>query len=361
VNSGVGGGTTQAWTYDANGNRVTEAGTFAANYTVSPTSNRINSTTGTPARTYGYDAAGNVLTYGTITRGYNDRGRAKTVKNGSVTETLIYNALGQMIKTSGGAAGTVLYVYDEAGHLLGEYSSTGTLVQETVWLGDTPVATIRPSGSSVAIYYVHTDLLNTPHLVTRPIDNVQMWRWFPPTFGNSLPNTNPGGGGTFNYDLRYPGQIYDGQSGLHQNYFRDYDPAVGRYVESDPIGLRGGSYSTYAYVAGNPISHYDRTGLICQGSWQLWGEDIPQAAALKGKKGKDAEEVKAPVCKCFWMCAPCRGSIAWSGNMYSLPSTTGVTLIVYSQKAPGGEERCVCAKPDEKETGCTACYIDSKF
>ena len=140
--------TTQAWTYDANGNRLTEAGTFAANYTVSPTSNRISSTTGTPARTYGYDAAGNALTYGTVTLAYNDRGRAKTVKNGSVTETLIYSALGQMIKTSGGAAGTVLYVYDEAGHLLGEYSSTGTLVQETVWLGDIPVATIRPSGST---------------------------------------------------------------------------------------------------------------------------------------------------------------------------------------------------------------------
>ena len=118
--------------------------------------------------------------------------------------------------------------FDEAGHLIGEYSSTGALIQETVWLGDIPVATLRPSGSTIAIYYVHTDLLNTPHLVTRPSDNKQRWRWFRPTFGNSLPNTNPGGAGTFNYNLRYPGQIYDGQAGRHQNYFRDYDSAVGR-------------------------------------------------------------------------------------------------------------------------------------
>ena len=52
-------------------------------------------------------------------------------------------------------------VYDEAGHLLGEYSSTGALIQETIWLGDLPVATLRPSGSTVAIYYVHTDHLGS--------------------------------------------------------------------------------------------------------------------------------------------------------------------------------------------------------
>jgi YD repeat-containing protein len=50
------------------------------------------------------------------------------LKNGSVSETLIYNALGQMVQTSGGAAGTVLYMYDESGHLLGEHSSTGALI-----------------------------------------------------------------------------------------------------------------------------------------------------------------------------------------------------------------------------------------
>ena len=61
-----------------------------------------------------------------------------------------------------GATGTVLYAYDEAGHLLGEYGAAGTLIQATVWLGDTPVATLRPIGSTVSIYYIHTDQLNTP-------------------------------------------------------------------------------------------------------------------------------------------------------------------------------------------------------
>jgi len=62
------------------------------------------------------------------------------------------------------------------------------------------------------------------------------------------------------YNLRYPGQIYDGQAGLHQNYFRDFDPAVERYVESDPIGLKGG-INTYAYVGDDPIWSTDPLGL----------------------------------------------------------------------------------------------------
>jgi hypothetical protein len=87
------------------------------------------------------------------------------------------------VKISGGAAGMVLYAYDEAGHLLGEYDGTGTLIEETVWLGDIPVATLRPNGATVAIYYVHSDPLNTPRQITRPSDNVPMWTWNSDPFG----------------------------------------------------------------------------------------------------------------------------------------------------------------------------------
>jgi uncharacterized protein RhaS with RHS repeats len=72
----------------------------------------------------------------------------------------------------------------------------------------------------------------------------------------------------------------------HYNYFRDYDPAVGRYVESDPIGLRGG-VNTYAYVASDPISSTDGAGQVslaaaCRGSGGLRG-----AAAVECKDGVD--------------------------------------------------------------------------
>ena len=92
-------------------------------------------------------------------------------------------------------------------------------------------------------------------------------------FGASLPNEDPDANGVkFEHHLRFPGQYFDKETGLHYNYFRDYDPRIGRYVQSDPIGLAGGSFSTYAYANANPLSYVDPDGqspLIVQGFLRL--------------------------------------------------------------------------------------------
>ncbi len=157
----------------------------------------------------------------------------------------LYNALGQMIEKSG-TAGTTIFVQDESGHLIGEYDSSGSLIKETVWLGDIPVAILQPNGSGgVNIFYVHTDHLNSPRKISRPSDNQVTWRWDADPFGTAAADQNPSSLGTFPYNLRFPGQYYQAETGLNQNWNRDYDPLTGKYVESDPIGLNGGvnSYS----------------------------------------------------------------------------------------------------------------------
>jgi RHS repeat-associated protein len=182
---------------------------------------------------------------------------------GSTTTNYFYSALGQMIKKTVGST-TTLLMYDEAGHLLGEYSSSGALIQETVWLADIPVATLRPNGSTactstICVFYVHTDQLNAPRKVTQPSSNKIAWRWDADPFGTAAPNQNPASLGTFVYNLRFPGQYYQAETGLMYNYFRDYDPQTGRYLESDPIGLDGG-INTYAYVDNDPVGTLDPNG-----------------------------------------------------------------------------------------------------
>ncbi|HEV7608942.1 MAG TPA: RHS repeat-associated core domain-containing protein [Steroidobacteraceae bacterium] len=262
LNSATKPSTTIGYTYDADGNRLTQTGTSSSTYTIPGTSNKLSSTTGALVRTYTYDAVGNVLTSGATTHTYNNAGRMKTGKLGAATvTTYVYNALGQRVKKSGGAATTTLFMYDEAGHLVGEYNSTGVLVQETVWLGDIPIATIRPkTPSGVDVFYVHTDQLNTPRKVTRPSDNQLRWKWDPTPFGEGTPNENPASLGAFKYNLRFPGQYFDNETNFNYNYLRDYDPAVGRFIESDPAGVND-DLNTYAYVHEDPVASSDPLGL----------------------------------------------------------------------------------------------------
>jgi YD repeat-containing protein len=192
------------YTYDANGNRQSDVGivdgtAHSLTLTTSGVSNRLASISGTRANTYSYDPSGNIT-------GKTNADRPVAIGS-TMSTTYVYNALSQRVSKTSGSASTYFF-YDEAGHLIGEYGPGGLLIQETVWMGDIPVATLRPRvGGGIDIYYVHTDQLNTPRKASRPSDNALVWRWDPSPFGDTLPNENPQAIGTFIYNLRFPGAV----------------------------------------------------------------------------------------------------------------------------------------------------------
>ncbi|RZA27950.1 MAG: RHS repeat protein, partial [Proteobacteria bacterium] len=264
VKDGPTGAPIDTYTYDATGNRasVLNAG-VTTSYLYSTGSHRLDQVA-TVTRTY--DASGNTTKIGGNARvfNYDPSGRlASTNTNGVRVRNYRYNAKGEQT-WSDLAPDYRYFVYDEAGHLLGEYGAAGAPVQQVIWFGDLPVGVLQGSGISQQFHYIEPDHLGTPRVVIDGTRNVPIWTWgiTGEAFGATPPNQDPDGDSTaFVFDLRYPGQRYDSATGLNYNYFRDYDPGTGRYVESDPIGLKGG-ISTFAYVSSSPLDSSDPSGLV---------------------------------------------------------------------------------------------------
>ncbi len=200
---------------------------------------------------------------------YDDANRMRQVKHdGVVAMSYLYNGKGEQVYKTGGGR-TVVTIYDEAGHWIGDYDPYGNAIQQVIWLDDLPVGLLVDTGANQKLYYIEADALGTPRVVIDPDRNVAVWNWSlaNEAFGDSAPNEDPDADGIgFVFDMRMPGQRWDSAMGMSQNYFRDYDPSVGRYNESDPIGLIGG-ISTYVYVDGNPMIGIDPMGLAAEAIW----------------------------------------------------------------------------------------------
>jgi len=211
------------------------------------------------ARSYAADGSTTALNGTAKQFTYDDIGRMQQAKNGS---TLVmnyrYNGRGERTRAYLGSANTYT-LYDEAGHWLGDYGNNGTVIQQAIWMDDLPVGVV----TTAKTHYLQPDHLGTPRAVIDPASNKAIWSWSirGEAFGATAPNEDPDQDGqAFVFNLRFPGQRYDAASGLNYNYFRDYEPGTGRYVQSDPIGIRGG-ISTYGYVSASPFRFIDPLGL----------------------------------------------------------------------------------------------------
>jgi RHS repeat-associated protein len=268
VQDGPTGTPIETYGYDATGNRtsVTDSGGTQV-YAYPSDSHRLASVGGALR---GYDAAGNTTSIGGLAREffYTPAGRMRVVKrNGAIEMYYRYNGRGEQVWRLASASdpGQSYYMYDESGRWLGEYDINGAPKQQIVWLDDLPVGLVNAAG----IKYVEPDHLGTPRAVIDPVRDVAVWKWEATgeVFGDTPPIQDPDGDGyELVFDMRFPGQRYDAASGLNYNYFRDYEPTAGRYVESDPIGLHGG-LSTYLYADAEPALVIDPVGLQGRNPW----------------------------------------------------------------------------------------------
>jgi len=260
---GATGTSIETYSYDATGNRTsltTSAGT--ASYTYPTTSHRLAAVDG-EARNH--DAVGNTISIGSKTFTYSDANRMNAVKQGSaVLESYVYNHRGERVLRTPAGGEAQITLYDEAGQWLGNYSAAGQAQQQAIWLDNYPVALIGAPGAGVPeLVYIQPDHLGTPRVVIDPVRDIAIWEWSNKSevFGNQIPSADPDGDGVaFELALRFPGQQATDASGLFYNYQREYDPAVGRYAQSDPVGLAAGS-STYLYASANPPISTDVLGL----------------------------------------------------------------------------------------------------
>jgi RHS repeat-associated protein len=172
---------------------------------------------------------------------------------GSTIASYTYDALGRRIQKVANDQ-VERYVYNGKGQLLGERGATS---RDYVWLGGIPVANVDTSNGVSTITYVTADQLNTPRVVS---DSSGSTIWQLPYQGNPWGEMQPVSNG-YTYNLRFHGQYFDVETGLQNNVNRDYDPAAGTYRQVDPIGYRGGQWSLYAYVGGNPLRYTDPSGL----------------------------------------------------------------------------------------------------
>lgn len=292
------GNQTQSFSYDNNGNRLSSTlnGKLSVYY-YEANNNRLSAVSGGIVKTNTYDATGNLTNDGAQTYVYDARGRltGATVPANAAAPTTNYliNYQGLRVRkvstatTAIATATNRTFIYDDGGKMLGEYDHAGNAVQELIWLGHTPVAITgtmpcltsttgttagsigTPTCTEAATAYIFTDHLNTPREVARinaaapTVNNgyTILWKWDSLPFGETQPNENPNNTGIFSFNHRFPGQYKDKETGLNQNWFRDYDAGLGRYVQSDPLGMRAGA-NTYEYVGSSPLKYSDPQGLL---------------------------------------------------------------------------------------------------
>jgi RHS repeat-associated protein len=244
----------EAFTYDGVGNRLT-AGDTAGDWTYNPN----NELGGYDDVSYEYDANGNMTQKtvgGAVTKFfYNLEDRLERVEDGVGTVIAIYyyDPFGRRLWKEVSGVRTYFHYADEG--LVAELDSSGNVTKSygykpgSTWTTDPLFMKTGPD-----YYFYQNDHLGTPQKLTA-INGAVVWAAKYSSFGKASIEVE-----TVKNNLRYPGQVYDEETGLHYSYHRYYDPKLGRYLTPDPIGLLGG-INRFLYANSNPGNFTDPYGL----------------------------------------------------------------------------------------------------
>lgn len=259
ASSGAGGYGTLGFAWDPVGNvtkQVVNGSTTTYNYTKG--TNRLTQwVTGSTTETVASTTAGNInmlkiasTTQETLT--YNQANQMAGAQTTSSLANYKYDFAGRRLEKVLPGRYPILYQFSRhGGELLAENDLHNGQTADYIYLNGRPVGEVNPTSGK--LYFTHTDRLGTPQKLTDSTKSV-VWNALYQPFGS----TGIAGitGTLATQSLRLPGQQFDTETGYHHNGFRDYVPTLGRYVESDPIGLAGGM-DTYSYVSGNPLAGVD--------------------------------------------------------------------------------------------------------
>ena len=229
---------TFGWTYDAVGNRASQTDSTGTNtYNYPSGSNQLASIVNgaSTIRSFGYDASGDINSDAnasfTWTYGYDVEGRLSSATAGTTSKGVYtYDALWRLAKrvvTNTTPSGETHFIHNLQDHIIAETDSTGATTREYIWLGDLPVAVVDDVDTTPVIYFVHTDHLYRPVAMTDGTASV-VWSALYKPFGEVQSIT-----GTPVLDMRFPGQWFQLETGLHYNWHRHYDSTLGRYLQPD--------------------------------------------------------------------------------------------------------------------------------
>jgi RHS repeat-associated protein len=247
-----GANTTESYTFDPVGNRLSSLGISPYNV------NTSNELTSTPNATYTYDNNGNTLTkvVGSNTTSYawdfENRLSSVTLPGNGGTVSFAYDPFGRRIKKVS-SAGTSIYAYD-GDNLIEETTSSGAVVAryEQTQNIDEPLAMLRSGATS----YYHADGLGSVTSLSNSTGSLAQ-TYTLDSFGKQTASS-----GSLTNPFQYTAREFDPETNLYYHRARYYDPNVGRFLTEDPVGFRGWDMNFYRYVRNRPNSYTDPIGLV---------------------------------------------------------------------------------------------------